>query len=198
MICFGDSNTFGFDPRGYLGARYGADVRWTGLVHRAGWEVANCGQNGLSIPREGQLPAVADMLRRAGSADVVTVMLGSNDLLCGASAGDCSARMEPLLRCVAESLPDAITLLISPPPMRPGDWVQSDGLIAESVRLAAAYCALALRLGTPFANSGDWACELAFDGVHLTPKGHAAFAAGLINVLQALAQRGDDRVAFSY
>ena len=25
VICFGDSNTYGYDPRGYLGGRYEAD-----------------------------------------------------------------------------------------------------------------------------------------------------------------------------
>ena len=28
IICFGDSNTYGYDPRGYFGGRYGADCRW--------------------------------------------------------------------------------------------------------------------------------------------------------------------------
>ncbi len=28
IICFGDSNTYGYDPRSYLGGRYDADNRW--------------------------------------------------------------------------------------------------------------------------------------------------------------------------
>ncbi|MBQ5443032.1 MAG: arylesterase, partial [Oscillospiraceae bacterium] len=64
ILCFGDSNTYGYDPRSYFGSQYPADVRWTGLLQTMGWEVANCGQNGLCIPREAQFPAVADLLRR--------------------------------------------------------------------------------------------------------------------------------------
>ena len=28
VISFGDSNTYGYDPRGYFGGRYAADSRW--------------------------------------------------------------------------------------------------------------------------------------------------------------------------
>ena len=28
VICFGDSNTYGYDPRGYFGGRYDGDNRW--------------------------------------------------------------------------------------------------------------------------------------------------------------------------
>ncbi len=32
ILCFGDSNTYGYDPRSYLGGRYPASVRWTALL----------------------------------------------------------------------------------------------------------------------------------------------------------------------
>ena len=51
IICFGDSNTWGYDPRSYLGERYPKDVRWTGLLSALpGLEVVNCGVNGRTIP----------------------------------------------------------------------------------------------------------------------------------------------------
>ena len=28
ILCFGDSNTYGYDPRSFLDDRYPADVRW--------------------------------------------------------------------------------------------------------------------------------------------------------------------------
>lgn len=30
--CFGDSNTCGYDPRGYFGGRYDADSRWVDIL----------------------------------------------------------------------------------------------------------------------------------------------------------------------
>ena len=183
ILCFGDSNTFGYDPRSYFGSQYPSDVRWTGLLQGMGWEVANCGQNGRCIPREPQFPAVADLLRRV-AADVVTVMLGSNDILCGATAEETAARMEALLRCMKENAGTANILLIAPPPMRFGDWVQTQELIDESARLGGLYRALAEKLGVVFDDAGEWDVALTFDGVHFSPEGHASFAKGLIRTLE--------------
>ena len=184
VICFGDSNTFGYDPRSYLGSQYPADVRWTGLLESAGWEVVNYGQNGLRIPRESQFPAIIDQLRRAAPADVVTVMLGGNDLLNGPSAEETAARMGALLCCMKEHASGAVLLLIAPPPLRFGDWVQTQELIDESKRLAGLHRSLADRLNVAFADAGEWDIALTFDGVHFSPEGHAAFAEGLAQALE--------------
>ena len=38
LLCYGDSNTYGFDPRSYFGGRYPAEVRWTHrLAQATGW-----------------------------------------------------------------------------------------------------------------------------------------------------------------
>ena len=185
ILCFGDSNTFGYDPRSYFGSQYPADVRWTGLLQNVGWEVANCGQNGRCIPREPQFPAVADLLRRV-RADVVTVMLGSNDLLNGATAEQTVECMKALLRCMKGDAGTANILLIAPPPIQLGDWVQTRELIDESKHLSELYHALADQLGIAFADAGEWGVALTFDGVHFSPEGHMAFAEGLIHTLDSL------------
>lgn len=161
ILCLGDSNTYGYDPRSYLGSQYPADIRWTGLLQSVGWEVANCGQNGLCIPRQPQFPAVADLLRRVPS-DVVTVMLGGNDLLNGATAEEAAERMEALLRCMVENAGEAKILLIAPPPMWFGDWVQMQELIDESFCLGGLYHQLAEMLGVAFADAGEWGVASAF------------------------------------
>ena len=51
LLCYGDSNTYGYDPRSYLGGRYPKTVRWTGLLDAEGWKVINKGENGRSIPK---------------------------------------------------------------------------------------------------------------------------------------------------
>ena len=78
VICFGDSNTYGYDPRGYFGGRYDADSRWVDiLAANTGWTISNMGQNGQEIPSAApNLPADTDLL---------IVMLGTNDLLQGCS-----------------------------------------------------------------------------------------------------------------
>ena len=32
VICFGDSNTYGYDPRAYFGGRYDTDCRWVDIL----------------------------------------------------------------------------------------------------------------------------------------------------------------------
>ncbi len=81
ILCIGDSNTLGYDPRSYYGSRYPADVRWTDQL--GNYTVVNCGMNGLSIP---QNTAVYKKLIRSRNPELTIVMLGSNDLLEGASA----------------------------------------------------------------------------------------------------------------
>lgn len=171
LVCFGDSNTYGYDPRSFFGGRY--SDRWTDLLaKRAGWEVMNLGQNGREIPAGAG--SLAGLLRQD---DLLIVMLGSNDLLCHPrfTAGDVTARMEGFLK----ALPPCRVLLVSPPPMVMGNWVTEERLIRESAALAGYYEALARRLGTGFADAGQWSVELAFDGVHFTESGHRAFAKGL-------------------
>ena len=34
VICYGDSNTYGYDPRGWLGGRYDAADRWPDILAR--------------------------------------------------------------------------------------------------------------------------------------------------------------------
>ena len=52
IICFGDSNTYGYDPRSYLGDRYDPDSRWVDiLATKTGWTVRNLGTAGRSPRR---------------------------------------------------------------------------------------------------------------------------------------------------
>lgn len=45
VTCFGDSNTYGYDPRGYFGGRYDAGSRWVDiLAAETGWTVCNMGE----------------------------------------------------------------------------------------------------------------------------------------------------------
>ena len=48
VLCLGDSNTYGFDPRAYFGGRYPEKDRWVNiLAQKTGWQVQNAGENGL-------------------------------------------------------------------------------------------------------------------------------------------------------
>ena len=175
VICFGDSNTYGYDPRGYFGGRYDADCRWVDILAlETGWTISNMGQNGREIP------SVAPTL--PADTDLLIIMLGTNDLLQGRSPEQAVERLERFLSGI--SLERRKLLLITPPPMALGAWVPSQQLIDNS-RTFARFCqALAEQLGIRFADAGKWDISLAYDGVHFTEQGHRAFAAGLLEELR--------------
>ena len=180
ILCFGDSNTYGYDPRSYLGSRYPAEDRWTDLVAKqTGWDVINAGANGREIPRN---PYPIRLLKTYAPVDIFLVMLGTNDLLQGASAAVAAARMETFLSQLFPYCKHM--LLIAPPPMKRGAWVAADELVTASTQLGEEYRLLAQKLHIPYANTADWKIELAFDGVHFTEAGHHAFADQLILTLQ--------------
>lgn len=191
LLCYGDSNTYGYDPRSYLGGRYPESIRWTGLLKGYGWDVINRGENGRSIPRgDGEIKATVQSLCCVES-DILTVMLGSNDLLqpSSPSARECAERMERFLTALfhADGWEQSRKIvLIAPPPMVLGDWVQDEETIATSHRLAECYEDTARLLGIGFADAGSWGIGLTFDGVHFSEAGHLAFAEGVHEVLLAL------------
>lgn len=175
VICFGNSNTYGYDPRGYFGGRYDADCRWVDiLAAETGWTVCNMGQNGREIPSAA--PVFPD------DTDLLIVMLGTNDLLQGRSPEQAAERLARFFSSV--SLDRSKVLLIAPPPMTLGEWVPNQQLINDSHTFAKCCQALAEQLGIRFADAGKLDIPLAYDGVHFTEQGHKAFAAGLLEELK--------------
>ena len=189
LLCYGDSNTYGYDPRSYLGGRYPKSVRWTALLNAGGWKIINKGENGRSIPKLDQEIETAPQTVRGIDTDILAVMLGSNDLLqCPDLAAEvCGERMERFLRAVlTQTQGSAKILLVAPPPMKPGAWVSDPKTVEESRKLAGCYETTAHRLGIAFADAGVWGLELAYDGVHFSEKGHLAFAKGIQIALDSL------------
>ena len=170
VLCFGDSNTWGYDPADKFGQAYSR--RWTDiLAERTGWNVINQGVNGREVPEE---PASV-----SADTDLFLVMLGTNDLLQLDTPEAAAGRMEIFL----SGAPAEKTAVIAPPPMVWGEWVQDSELIGDSRRLARLYEALCSRLGVRFLDAGAWNIPLSFDGVHFTEAGQTVFAEELAKEL---------------
>jgi lysophospholipase L1-like esterase len=169
ILCFGDSNTYGYDPRGFFGGRYDAGDRWVDLLAgQTGHECIQAGTNGREIPQNG-CP-----LASGQAADLFLIMLGTNDLLEGASARDAADKMEQFLKKLLPFY--AHIILMAPPPLKRGAWVPTDELVIESICLAQEYQLLAEKLEIPFVDTRSWNIALSFDGVHFTESGHHTFA----------------------
>jgi len=143
------------------------------LAEKTGWNVANEGMNGREIPKT---PFSFPM-----DADLLIIMLGTNDLLQFWTPKSACEKMGHFLESL--TLPRDKVLLIAPPPMQLGDWVQDQKLINDSITLAKGYRCLTECLGIRFADAGEWNIPIAYDGVHLTEEGHRSFAKGLIQYL---------------
>ena len=182
ILCFGDSNTFGYDPRSILNSRYGKEDRWVDLVQaQTGWELINAGQNGREIPRRSFEITSVQQLILQHQPDLILVMLGTNDLLQGADPERITERMENFLR----QLPVDVFLL-APPPLKRGTWITEDALLTDAAVHSDKFRELAQRLDIPFADPFHWGIDLLFDGVHFSETGHHTFARQLIAALKTI------------
>ena len=175
VMCLGDSNTYGYDPRSYFGDRYESEYRWVDLLAaKTEWLIYNKGMNGREVPRN-SVPIFDDI-------DLLMIMLGTNDLLQGRNVVEITNRMKEFLQSL--SLQGARILLIAPPPMVFGTWVEEQEIIDASHALAVAYEQLSIEMKIQYVNAGRWNIPMCYDGVHFTEEGHIRFANELFDYLK--------------
>ena len=88
IICYGDSNTFGFKTDDFT--RYGEDIRWTCLLQKNlgdGYEVINegmCDRTGFVNNPKGELFSAPkhfpEFIKKSGNIDLLILWIGTNDL----------------------------------------------------------------------------------------------------------------------
>ncbi len=188
ILAVGDSNTYGYDPESVGGSRYSRMKRWTGILDaEPGFTVNNAGENGVSIPRSPENAAawLSSQIDR-WKCDVITLMLGTNDLLNMnvPSAQTVAERMAAFLDvCIRTDRRIAdILLLIAPPAMDPGLWTDTR-TVEESLRLGDYYRYVADYYKLRFIDASQWGLPTCRDGVHLTAIGHQVFAENLMQIL---------------
>ena len=154
IICYGDSNTYG--ACGFVGGRHAADSRWTGILHDSGlYEVVNLGENGREIPSDRwEFNELADFLRQEPDFDLLTIMLGTNDLLTMVRSGSAkvAVRMEQFLTELLNTQPNVCRteqiLLIAPPSTVLGKMAPSSAALDEACReLGDYYADIAVFMG---------------------------------------------------
>ncbi|MFN3323206.1 MAG: SGNH/GDSL hydrolase family protein [Bryobacteraceae bacterium] len=190
ILCYGDSNTWGFIPG--TGRRYEREVRWPGVLRRelgVQFDVIEAGLNGRTTVwtdplleyRNGKnlLPAWLDTHK---PIDLVITMLGLNDLKhkYAASAYDIARGAALLVDMIRKSAagpddgpPEA--LLICPAPVgRLTTFAEMfAGAEEKSRRLPAHYSAVAEETGCHFLDAGEIVRYSDADGLHLSPEEHA-------------------------
>ena len=206
ILCFGDSNTWGYIP-GKDCERYAPDTRWPGVL-QAGlgdeYRVVEEGQNGrmtawddplaLNISRNGlkQLPVILESQK---PIDLVIVMLGTNDLksYMNHSASDIALGAIAVVDLILASNagPDKQApgvLLICPAAVSERDSFGPvlEGAAEKSQAMSAAYAALAEERGVAFLDAGIYVTCPEPDGIHLDEDGHAALGMAVTVKVKAM------------
>ena len=192
ILCLGDSNTYGYDPRSVLEDSYAAPwpalleemLNRKGEVHHT---VINLGMNGRELPSSDlQMQWIDLQIRRELPADLLILLLGTNDLINTAWQPEelvkqRLSRFLPHLRTIFPALP--ILLLVPMPFNELGTWPTCSVYPPE---IPAIYKAAGTRYDCTVADCSQWNLPLTFDGVHLTEEGHRLFASLCLKEIQSM------------
>jgi len=205
VLCYGDSNTYGYDPR--TGGRYPQDARWTTLLGEMlgeRYEVIAEGLNGRTTaydrPGAAWKNGISSFIACLGThkpVDYLIIMLGTNDCNegLGLTAEQIAGGMETLVRIAEEEAP-AIQgyvpeIIVAAPPAIQGDFEQSPfayELSPESVQksrdIGPLYREIAEKHGVRFADATQ-GIEVSYDCEHLTEEGHRQIAGLFFDTITA-------------
>ena len=176
ICCYGDSNTWGYDPRSPLGEQLPAP--WPEQLSKLlGCKWENWGSCGRCIPHLSQSFTLLQNALLKSAPDKLIILLGTNDILTmePPRAEQAAFQMENLIRFLKEQLPELPILLLSPPKIRiPGEELQK-----AMKELPAHYRRIAQSYGLSFLDLQALSLPLAYDGVHLSQEGHRLLAQAL-------------------
>ena len=210
IICFGDSNTWGYNPAS--GTRYDENTRWPmALQNMLGdeYQIIEEGQNGRTIANPDQwewgckcgMDYIIPMVESHKPFDLVIIMLGSNDLKAKfhLPAGDIAGSLQNMLMRTKSFLQyqcgiQPKILIVSPPylgenlassPFAP--FFDTDTAVENSKRLAYWYELVAKQFDCEFMDAASICKAGEIDNLHLTEEGHKKLAEGIYSKILEMA-----------
>jgi lysophospholipase L1-like esterase len=205
ILCFGDSNTWGYQP-GTDGLRFARDVRWPGVLQQLvgdGYRVVEEGLNGRTATvehpwiegRSGR-PYLLPCCRSHAPLDLVIIYLGTNDLAdrFNLSSTDVARSCASLVAVVAAAgcgrggaTPPV--LLVCPPPIRATGPERAEfaGTEARSRAIGEAFAAAAAEVGAALLDLGHVLRYSDVDPEHLDADGHRLLAEAVVPFVRRLA-----------
>ncbi|MBQ3665343.1 MAG: acylhydrolase [Lachnospiraceae bacterium] len=207
VLCYGDSNTYGYNPSN--GLRYPKEVRWTGrLKEMLGeeYEIIEEGCNGRTtvygLPYEEWKKGITYLrpcLNSHKPIDLVVLMLGSNDLKEGfcASPEDIAAGAGKLVDVIKEFTEEKqgfIPKIILVSPIEVGEDIDDSlfnyeftkNAIAKSKEFHTLYQKVARQKGCIYFNAAEYVKPSKEDSLHMTEEGHKIFAEKMAEIIQKI------------
>jgi lysophospholipase L1-like esterase len=207
VLCFGDSNTYGFNPR-KNGIRFDFDVRWTGILQRklgGNFRIIEEGYNGRTILTDDFMDNskssrnyIVPCILSHRPLDLIVLCLGTNDLKrrFDLSAMDLARQMKELISIIRnqdyEDKPIPEILLMSPIELGDEIALLGDGAsfdsksVRRSKELPKHYEELAKTMKCRFFAASSAAAASKADHIHLDEAGHAKLADALVKEIEGI------------
>ena len=196
VLCYGDSNTYGYDP--YTYGRYPYEKRWTTILAEMlgdRYEVISEGLNGRTTafdrPGASWKNGVSSFTACLGThkpVDILIIMLGTNDCTpeLGLSPEQIAGGMEKLIILTEQESPGLQgyipEIIVTVPAAVSGDlegspfaFELSEEEVRKSRDIAPLYAETAAKHMCKFIDASESA-DVSPDCVHLSPDGHAQLA----------------------
>ena len=200
IVCFGDSNTWGYNPES--GLRYSDDIRWAKLLEKklgGDYRIIEEGQNGRTIANPDPwewgtkcgMDQILPILESHMPMEALVIMLGSNDLKSkfGLPAPDIAGSLQNMLKSVRGHLryylnnPDLKILIIAPPALGDNfasspfaEFFDADSVVQKSKDISKWFELVAGQFGCEFLDATIQVTAGDVDSLHLSPEGHAKLA----------------------
>lgn len=211
VLCFGDSNTWGFIPESITEShprRHPLEIRWTGVLARelgSDFRVLEEGQNGrttvhddpFAVARNAK-PVLPAILESHKPLDLVILMLGTNDLkqVFSVSPGEIAMGVKVLAQMILSSDTGiharAPRLLLMCPPVildnshLPDVAAKFPRAPELSRDLPRCYEALATSLGCAYLNTQELIQPSPVDGIHLDAAAHQTLGLAVARKVKSL------------
>ncbi|MBE7496412.1 MAG: SGNH/GDSL hydrolase family protein [Verrucomicrobiaceae bacterium] len=211
ILCFGDSNTWGFIPESILEShprRHPPEVRWTGVLARelgAGFRVIEEGQNGrttvhddpFAVSRNAK-PVLPAILESHKPLDLVILMLGTNDLkqILNVSPGEIAMGVKVLAQMILSgdagiaAKPPKLLLMCPPVILDNSHLPDIKAKFPHAAELSRdlprCYAALASALGCSYLNTQTLIEPSVVDGIHLDAAAHEKLGLAVAQKVKSL------------
>jgi len=201
ILCFGDSNTWGYIP--VTKQRFDYQTRWTGVLQNIlghHYRIIEEGLNGrTTVHNEAERPfrsgvdLLPVLMESHTNLDLLIIMLGTNDLKTkfNSSAMDIAQNIKLLCQLAmnCEYNRTVQLLLISPThvvTMNEDDSLDFSGAIEESLNFTTYYHQVAKELNIYFFDASQTVNTTTQDGIHWSRQQHTDFAKSLADKIKSI------------